>query len=103
MKSDRYVPGTKAVLLTNGTIWTGNQKGEEIIYEGSLLLENGLIKKVGTKLEVLMSLSKSARAEIKEVDLGGNWVTPGIVDNHSEYRNQVASTIFLLFEVDELD
>ena len=33
--SDRFVEGTKPVLLTNGTIWTaneGNEQGQEILY-----------------------------------------------------------------------
>src|ERR1700734_501168 len=39
-ESDRFVPGTRATLLMNATIWTGGAKGFEII-EGDLLLDRG--------------------------------------------------------------
>ncbi|EIN11328.1 composite domain of metallo-dependent hydrolase [Punctularia strigosozonata HHB-11173 SS5] len=74
--SDRFVPGTKPVLIRNATIWTGHNGGNEIVL-GDLLLENGIIKGIGKKI---------AFDTLKNVDVyeaNGAWVTPGIVDLHS--------------------
>lgn len=82
--NDRFVPGTKDVLLVNGTIWTGLQYGNEIIEHGSVLLRNGLIHAVGQQADALLStLSKFERKSVEEIDLEGRWVSPGIVDIHS--------------------
>lgn len=73
--SDRFVKGTKAVLLRNGTIWTGEKDGEEVLEGYDVLLENGIIRKIsksgkGKDLEELK--------EVEEVELHGAWVTPGM-------------------------
>ncbi|KAI0746218.1 composite domain of metallo-dependent hydrolase [Daedaleopsis nitida] len=76
--SDRFVVGTKPTLITNATIWTGNVDGLEVV-NGDVLLDNGLIKKVGViEPEVL-----TRYADIVRVDAKGKWVSPGIVDLHS--------------------
>ncbi|EMD37373.1 hypothetical protein CERSUDRAFT_114046 [Gelatoporia subvermispora B] len=78
-QSDRFVPGTKPVLLKNARIWTGADNGTEVVH-GDILLENGLIKQVG-------HIGRSALAAFKDdlvtIDLKRAWVTPGIVDLHS--------------------
>lgn len=74
--SDRYEPGTSAVLLKNATIWTGRESGKEVIH-GDVLLDKGLIKAVG---DIVRSKLPD---KVKEIDLYGSWVTPGIVDMHS--------------------
>ncbi|OCH88859.1 carbohydrate esterase family 9 protein [Obba rivulosa] len=78
-QSDRFVPGTKPVLLKNAKIWTGVNNGTEVVH-GDILLEKGLIKGVG-------HVSRSILAEYKDdlvtVDVKNAWVTPGIVDLHS--------------------
>ncbi|KAG8811432.1 hypothetical protein FRC17_002453, partial [Serendipita sp. 399] len=43
--SDRYVPGTNATLIRNATIWIGAREGT--YDEGDVLLDKGLIVKVG--------------------------------------------------------
>ncbi|KIJ59733.1 hypothetical protein HYDPIDRAFT_32949 [Hydnomerulius pinastri MD-312] len=76
-ESDRFVPGTKPVLIKNATIWTSGQNGTEVV-EGDLLLHKGLIKAVG---DVPLKLLQGLQLEV--VDAYGAWVTPGIVDIHS--------------------
>ncbi|KZP34599.1 composite domain of metallo-dependent hydrolase [Athelia psychrophila] len=76
--SDRFVRGTRATLLRNATIWTGNADGLEII-TGDVLLDKGLIKAVGKIGHGLLDAYGGAVV----VDLHGAWVTPGIVDLHS--------------------
>lgn len=71
-ESDRFVKGTKGVWLKNGTIWTGNKDGEEILRGYDVLLQGGVVRKVG-KGEDWSDLVKG----VEEVDLHGAWVTPG--------------------------
>ncbi|WVQ81918.1 hypothetical protein IAT38_004045 [Cryptococcus sp. DSM 104549] len=79
-KSDRFVEGTKAVWLKNGTVWTGEDDGQEVLKGASVFLENGVIRKIGSERD-LEELLKSKDHET--VELNGAWVTPGIVDTHS--------------------
>lgn len=72
-QSDRYVPGTRATLLKNATIWTGGIKGFEIV-EGDLLLDQGLIKAVGRVDARALEVYKT---DLVVMDLEGAWVTPG--------------------------
>ena len=90
--SDRFVKGTKPVWLKNGTLWTGEDDGEEIRHGTDVLLERGVIRAIGSNKEILSSLrSRGLTAqglddymkEVDEVELSGAWVTPGIVDLHS--------------------
>ncbi|KAH8116643.1 composite domain of metallo-dependent hydrolase [Phellopilus nigrolimitatus] len=77
--SDRFVPGTKATLVKNATIWTGRIDGLEII-KGDLLLDKGIIKAIGhVGEETLQSLD----SEAVTVNANGAWISPGIVDLHS--------------------
>ncbi|TRM61307.1 hypothetical protein BD626DRAFT_502095 [Schizophyllum amplum] len=76
--SDRYVPGTKPVLVRNATLWTGNANGTEVLH-GNLFLADGLIKAVGAIPDTLLH----AYADIQTLDALGAWVTPGLVDLHS--------------------
>ncbi|KAL1938740.1 hypothetical protein VTO73DRAFT_11343 [Trametes versicolor] len=77
-QSDRFVPGTKATLIKNATIWTGRVDGLEILH-GDILLDAGLIRRVG----VIEESELEAYAELAHVDAQGKWVSPGIVDLHS--------------------
>jgi len=72
-QSDRYVPGTRATLLRNATIWTGGIKGFEIV-EGDLLLDQGLIKAVG---RIDANVLEVYKTDLVVTDLEGAWVTPG--------------------------
>ena len=71
--SDRFVPGTKPVLIKNATIWTGRIDGLEII-KGELLLENGLIKAFG---HIPKKMVDKLDGDFLTVDVYGAWVTPG--------------------------
>jgi hypothetical protein len=71
-ESDRFVEGTKAVVLRNATIWTGNEGGEEVIRGGWVHLDKGLIVAVGQEKDKIPK-------GVHSVDLNGDWVTPGIV------------------------
>ncbi|KAF8664356.1 hypothetical protein AX16_000728 [Volvariella volvacea WC 439] len=79
-KSDRFVPGTRAVLIKDAKLWTGNRNGTEIL-RGDVLLDNGIIKTVGGAL--LPSQLQSYGEGLDVIDAKGAWVTPGIVDIHS--------------------
>ncbi|KAJ6572062.1 carbohydrate esterase family 9 protein [Mycena capillaripes] len=74
-QSDRFEKGTKPTLIRNATIWTGLDGGNAVIH-GDILIDKGLIKKVGT-----VDLRSYANVEV--LDAAGNWVSPGIVDLHS--------------------
>ncbi|KAF8549605.1 composite domain of metallo-dependent hydrolase [Imleria badia] len=78
-QSDRYEPGTTSVLIRNASIWTGLDDGGEVVH-GDILLENGLIKHIGS---VTYALLKVLNLNVTEIDAEGAWVTPGIVDVHS--------------------
>ncbi|KAI0670026.1 carbohydrate esterase family 9 protein [Trametes maxima] len=77
--SDRFVPGTQPVLITNATIWTGRSNGLEVIH-GDLLLHGGIIRRVG---HLQQSAVEEFGADLTRVNAEGKWVSPGIVDLHS--------------------
>ncbi|KAJ7793926.1 hypothetical protein B0H14DRAFT_2392986 [Mycena olivaceomarginata] len=74
-KSDRFVEGTKPTLIRNATIWTGLENGKEVI-RGDILIDKGLIKKIGT-------VDLRSYHDVEVLDAAGAWVSPGIVDLHS--------------------
>ena len=64
-------------------IWTGARNGTEIVY-GDVLLDKGLIVAVGyIPPSLLDGVSQSSTTDLRVEDLGGAWVTPGLVDLHS--------------------
>ncbi|KAI0690097.1 composite domain of metallo-dependent hydrolase [Cytidiella melzeri] len=77
--SDRFVPGTKPVLVKNAKIWSGDKNGTEIIYS-DILLDKGIIKGIGRTASQLL---KNMKEEYDVIDAKNAWVTPGIVDLHS--------------------
>ncbi|OAX43328.1 composite domain of metallo-dependent hydrolase [Rhizopogon vinicolor AM-OR11-026] len=77
-QSDRFVKGTRATLIRNASIWTGDEEQYEI-FQGDILLDKGIIKFVGHASQDLLSRYK----DLVTLDAGGSWVTPGIVDLHS--------------------
>ncbi|EIW67430.1 hypothetical protein TREMEDRAFT_11883, partial [Tremella mesenterica DSM 1558] len=89
-RSDRFVPGTRAVWLKNATLWTGEQDGEQVIYGADVLLDGGVIRKVGKGSE-FVKMAKELDAE--QVQLNGAWVTPGIVDVHSHVGVDAAPSL----------
>ncbi|KAI0085136.1 carbohydrate esterase family 9 protein [Irpex rosettiformis] len=78
-QSDRYVPGTKPVLLKNAKIWSGEKNGTEVLY-ADVLLDKGIIKGIG---RTSLKLVKGLKEEYEVIDARNAWVTPGIVDLHS--------------------
>ncbi|KAI0828485.1 carbohydrate esterase family 9 protein [Trametes gibbosa] len=76
--SDRFVPGTKATLIQNATIWTGRVGGLEVLH-GDILLDGGIVKRVGH----VGSAEVEGYTALARVDAQGKWVSPGIVDLHS--------------------
>ncbi|KZV83009.1 hypothetical protein EXIGLDRAFT_729044 [Exidia glandulosa HHB12029] len=87
--SDRYVPGTRAVLVKNATIWDG----EDVLPgdgRADVFLDGGIVKFVG-------DFSKSGLefegVEYDTLDAGGAWVTPGLVDMHSHIGSAAAPSL----------
>ncbi|PVF97469.1 hypothetical protein CPB86DRAFT_423305 [Serendipita vermifera] len=75
LESDRFVPGTVPTHIKNATIWVG--RGEEVYESGDILLDRGLIVKVG-------HINKGDLPPKHDtIDAAGAWVTPGIFDMHS--------------------
>lgn len=72
-QSDRYALGTKAYLLKNAKIWTGEENGTEILH-ADILLDKGVIKGIG---HVSRSTLKAYKDDIVTIDVKGAWVTPG--------------------------
>ena len=79
--SDRFVHGTKATLLHNARIWTGEDNGTEILH-GDVFIDQGIIQSVGDVNLNALGLDLDgmiARGELDVVDVSGAWVTPGCV------------------------
>jgi imidazolonepropionase-like amidohydrolase len=84
-ESDRFLAGTKATLLHNARIWTGENNGTEIL-RGDVFIDKGIIRGVGNIDLRAFGLDVDhmmAHGELNVVDVHGAWVTPGIVDPHS--------------------
>ena len=82
-ENDRFVPGTPPVLLRNATIWTGSGNGTEIVH-GDVLLDRGLVVAIGDIPPSLLDrVRQSSGSGLRVEDVGGAWVTPGLVDLHS--------------------
>lgn len=77
-QSDRFVEGTKAVLIQNATIWTGRMEGLEEI-KGDILLDGGIVKAVGVVEQNMLA----GLDDLVKLNAHGAWVSPGIVDLHS--------------------
>ncbi|KAI1784103.1 hypothetical protein LXA43DRAFT_902257 [Ganoderma leucocontextum] len=77
-QSDRYQPGTEAVLIRNATIWTGRIDGTEVLH-GDAFLDGGLIKAIGNVPGDVVT----ARNDVLVIEADGAWLTPGIIDLHS--------------------
>ncbi|OSC98900.1 carbohydrate esterase family 9 protein [Trametes coccinea BRFM310] len=77
-ENDRFVVGSKATLIKNASIWTGNDNGLEVVH-GDILLDKGLIKRIGH----VRPAELKQYANLERIDAQGKWVSPGIVDLHS--------------------
>lgn len=89
-KSDRFVEGTKDVLLRNATIWTGEQvplkvgadgrDGSEVkVVRGDVWMSGGIFRGVWAHEEAdsVHDMMRTADKNVEVVDAGGKWVTPG--------------------------
>lgn len=74
-QSDRYVPGTKPVLLKNAKIWSGEKNGTEVLH-ADVLLDKGVIRSIG---RTSLKLANNLKEEYEVIDVRGAWVTPGYV------------------------
>ena len=84
-ESDRFVAGTKATLVHNARIWTGENNGTEIL-RGDVFIDKGLIQGVGNINLRALGVDVDdmvARGELNVVDAHGAWVTPGWVSHPS--------------------
>jgi hypothetical protein len=54
-ESDRFQPGTRAVLVRNATIWTGRVDGLEVL-KGDIFMSGGLIVATGVIDQSLLNL-----------------------------------------------
>lgn len=57
------------------------------IDDGAVLVENGVVSWVGSRAELesgaVAQLSGASTSELERVNLGGRWLTPGLVDCHT--------------------
>ena len=58
--------------LQNATIWTGRVNGLEVL-KGDILLDAGLIKKVGVVDDALID----QYTNLARVNANGQWISPG--------------------------
>ena len=72
-------------IYENGKIFTSDR---DSLYGEAMLVEGGLVRKVGTREEV----EEAAPEGCARVDLGGRRVLPGFVDAHSHFF-QVATSM----------
>ena len=95
-QSDRFVPGTKATLITvgrhsaagcegplltrllqNATVWTGGADGLEVV-NGDILLDGGIIQRIhsvdGSSRDRYEDYSTES---VTRIDAQGKWVSPG--------------------------
>lgn len=82
--SNRYVPGTRPVLIKHARIWTGERNGTQVI-RGDILMDKGLIKSIGHISDVTLAQFKS---NLIIIDANNSWITPGLVDIHSQLGNR---------------
>lgn len=71
-QSDRFVDGTRATLLRNASVWTGDPLQYEI-HGADILLDKGIIKFLGHASEETLA----EHGNFLTVDVGGSWISPG--------------------------
>ncbi|TNY18704.1 carbohydrate esterase family 9 protein [Rhodotorula diobovata] len=77
-ENDRFAAGTSPTLIRNATVWTGEDDGKQVLYNHDVLLDRGLVVKIG---EDIMLDKGDSRTKV--VQAHGSWLTPGIFDMHS--------------------
>lgn len=71
--NDRHVRDTRATIIRNATVFTG----EAILREMDVLLDQGLIQSVSP------TSHRRRIADAVEMDAAGAWLTPGLIDMHT--------------------
>ena len=79
--SDRFVVGTKPVLIKGARVWTGERNGTEIV-TGDVLLDKGIIRGVGRSATAALA---AHTGDIIVIDAKGAWITPGLIDIRSHH------------------
>lgn len=79
--SDRFVAGTKPVLIKGARVWTGERNGTEII-TGDVVLSKGIIQGVGRSATAALA---AHTGDIVVIDAKGAWITPGLIDIRSHH------------------
>ncbi|PFH51544.1 hypothetical protein AMATHDRAFT_175162 [Amanita thiersii Skay4041] len=97
--SDRFAAGAKSVLIKRARIWTGDKNGTEIM-RGDILLENGIIRRVGRSLDASLDVDASS---LTVLDVDDAWVTPGLVDIQSHRGILPTPTLKTVLEDHPLD
>lgn len=80
-RSDRFVVGTKPVLIKGARVWTGERNGTEIV-TGDVLLDKGIIRGVGRSATAALA---AHTGDIIVIDAKGAWITPGLIDIRSHH------------------
>jgi hypothetical protein len=80
-RSDRFVVGTKPVLIKGARVWTGERNGTEIV-TGDVLLDKGIIRGVGHSATAALA---AHTGDITVIDARGAWITPGLIDIRSHH------------------
>jgi len=73
-ESDRYERGTRALLVKNATVWTGNHDGKEVLHNTDVFLDKGIIKFIGKFRRNEVGFDA---ADYDVLDAAGSWLTPG--------------------------
>ena len=77
VKIQRAIP-KGSLALTNATLIT--MSGKEIIENGTIILKNNRIEKVGKSDEIQLP------TDVREINLEGKFIIPGFVDTHAHLR-----------------
>lgn len=76
-ESDRYVPGTKPVMIYNARIWTGDDDGKEA-FNGVVFLDKGIIRWIWKDpFPFSNAEAYAAENDLDYFDANGLWLTPG--------------------------
>lgn len=78
----RTIPAQETVAFVHGTVWTSGPGG--VIEDGAVVIDGGRIVFVGRHADLGSFLARAQFASpMREVDLTGRHVTPGLIDCHS--------------------
>ncbi len=89
-------PGGPGLAIHSSKVLTCAQAGPGVFNRGVVLVRDGLIEAVGSKAEI------EVPADYESVDVGDNWLMPGMIELHSHqagstsiFVNDINGTIYL--------